>query len=301
MPSTSLKAEQTTQRDLDIFENLYFHQVMSTDQISVSLCSSMVNLVALRSRLRKLVRGGFINVIRTASDEPNVFVLGQGGMNELSDQRHFLWRRIRTSRSTRTLLDHDKAVTDFTLTMQFSARDNHEPAAVIYERSILERSDNEKMQQHRGWQASFHHPDYGSQHNFWVKPDRLFGFRFSHRPANRNERYYVAEIDRGTMDYVADFTQPSILRKLLAYEATIANGLLKEHFNIPHPYMLFIGKTEARRDRSVELAMKHVVNDDAAKAMLFAAQPPSPSFAGYTHVSDMEWINGLGVRVQYPI
>lgn len=136
----------------------------------------------------------------------------------------------------------------------------------------------------------------------WVKPDRFIGIKFHDRPDNQNARYFAIEIDRGTMPLEANNLQKaSILRKLLTYQATHQNDVLKDLFVIPHAYTLFLTTGPRRRDNMVKLAQTTVTDDRAAKAMLFAVQPPAPTVCNHIDVSSIGWINGRGEEMRLPL
>ena len=141
--------------------------------------------------------------------------------------------------------------------------------------------------------AAHRHNDERLEH--WVKPDRFLAIEFADRPAGRNARNFAIEIDRGSMPLeAAILTKASILRKLLAYQATYNDKVLSAIFGIEHAYTLFLTSGRRRRDNMVSLARDTVTNRQAAKAMLFAVQPPAPTIDDTPDLSALTWINGLG-------
>ncbi len=165
---------------------------------------------------------------------------------------------------------------------------------------LINRSPRLDVRSHRGWPATFSHDGETLKH--WVKPDRFLGIKFCDRPANQNARYFAIEIDRGTMPLEANNLQKaSIFRKLLAYQATHLDGVLQEFFVIPHAYTLFLTTGPRRRNNMVRLAQTAVSDDRAARAMLFATQPPSPLVGSYTDLTSIEWINGRGEEMSFPL
>jgi hypothetical protein len=156
------------------------------------------------------------------------------------------------------------------------------------------------VRSHRGWPVTFRYRDDRVEH--WVKPDRFVGIAFSDRPANRNVRNFSIEIDRGSMPLTATSLQKaSILRKLLAYQATHNDDVLREIFGIEHAYTLFLACGRRRRDNMVTLAREIVQSDRAAASMLFAVQPPAPSVGDTPDLSALTWINGLGNETRLPL
>jgi len=294
-------AEKLTARDKNIFADLYVHKIMSTPQIGAIHAHSETHLNTVEQRLLKLCRAGYIALLETIRGDMKHFMLLQKGMNELAEEGLFPDRKIRFKEPSLLFRSHDLSVTDFTIVLSFSARDFLEPASLIDELAIFSRSSNDNIRAKRGWQVSISHSQYGRKQGHWVKPDKTLGIHFLDRPHGRNERYYLIEIDKDTMPLTGIIERPTILRKLLAYEVTIASRSLLDHFTIRHPYVLFIAPSDARRDNMIDLALSHVHDATAATAMLFAVQPRSPSINRYTHVTDMEWINGKGVQACFPM
>ena len=92
----------------------------------------------------------------------------------------------------------------------------------------------------------------------------------------------------------ATLEKASILRKLLAYQATINDNVLRAIFGMEHAYVLFLASGRRRRDNMVRLAQSAVTNKRAAQAMLFAVQPPAPTLGNTPDLSALSWKNGLG-------
>lgn len=290
---------QLTDRDLDLFTDLYNHGLLNTKQIAAIHSPSETHRRRLQRRLQKLREAELIHYLKTPVDEPREYVLAQRGMNALANARSFAPKRISIPRSSRSYRTHDLALSDFTVSMDLHVR-SLEQAQLIDELSLIHRSPRLDVRSHRGWPVAFSHNGETFEH--WVKPDRFLGIKFYDRPDNQNARYFAIEIDRGTMPLEANSLQKaSIFRKLLTYQATHQNEVLKDLFVIPHAYTLFLTTGHRRRDNMVKLAQTIVTDDRAAKAMLFAVQPPSPTVCSHTDVSGIEWINGRGEEMRLPL
>lgn len=295
----AISEPQITDRDLDIFTDFYTHVLLNSDHLAAIHGNSDGHRRRLRRRIQKLREAGYIKDLKTPIDRPKEFVLAQRGMNALSDARSFAPKRMSTPRSTRQFRHHDLALSDFTVAVDLLVR-SLESARLIDELELIHRSPRLDVRSHRGWPVSFRHEENTLEH--WVKPDRFLGIEFADRPTNQNVRYFAIEIDRGTMPLQASsLHKASILRKLLAYQATHVDAVLQEHFVIPHAYTLFIAPGRRRRDNMVKLAQEVVRHDRAAEAMLFAVQPPAPSVGQYADLSALQWINGRGEGVELPL
>lgn len=288
-----------TDRDLDLFTDLYTHGLLNTEQIAAIHSPTGTHRRRLQRRLQKLREAELIHYLKTPIDEPREYVLSQRGMNALSNARSFAPRRVSIPRSSRSYRTHDLALSDFTVSIDLYVR-SLEQARLIDELSLIHQSPRLDVRSHRGWPVSFTHDGETLEH--WVKPDRFLGIKFDDRPANQNARYFAIEIDRGTMPLEASsLNKASILRKLLAYQATHQNDVLREIFVIPHAYILFLTTGKRRRDNMARLAQQIVIDDRAAKAMLFAVQPPAPTVGDTPDLSQLTWINGRGREAALPL
>ena len=288
-----------TDRDLDIFSDFYSHNLLNTNHLASLYCHSEAHKRRLRRRLLKLLEAGYLQRLKTPVDQPRDYVLSQSGMNALSSARHVAPRRISIPRSARSYRDHDLALSDFTVSMDLFVR-SLDGARLVNELELIHRSNRLDVRSHRGWPVSFRYRDEQVEH--WVKPDRFIGIEFRDRPANRNGRNFSIEIDRGSMPLQATSLQrASILRKLLAYQATHTDNVLREIFGIEHAYTLFLTGGRRRRDNMVTLAREIVQSDRAASSMLFAVQPPSPSVGDTPDLSALTWLNGRGEEVSLPL
>ena len=288
-----------TDRDLDIFEDHYRHALLSTDHLTAMHCHSEVHKHKIRGRVRKLRKAGFIKLLPSAINEPNVSVITQPAMNALATHRHFPPKRISIPRSTKQYRSHDLALADFTVTFDLFAR-SLEGVQMIDELSLVHRSPRFDVRSHRGWPVSFSHE--GIRNDHWVKPDRFLGLKFESRPDNQNARYYAIELDHGSMPIkAASMEKASIQRKLLAYQSTYAQKLLQELFAIPYAYVLFVCPSDRRRNNMIAAAQELVTSDKAAQSMLFVTQPKKPSVGDFADLTTLDWIDGTGQSVDLPL
>jgi hypothetical protein len=288
-----------TDRDLDIFSDFYKHHLLNTNHLASLHCHSEGHKQRLRRRLQKLLQAGYLQRLKTPIDQPRDYILSQRGMNALSNARHFAPRRINNPRSARSYRDHDIALSDFTVSMDLFVR-TLAGAELINELELIHRSPRLDVRSHRGWPVSFRHDN--ERHEIWVKPDRFIAIKFADRPAHQNVRTFAIEIDRGSMPLeTVTMQKASILRKLLAYQATHHDKVLREIFGIEHAYTLTLTSGRRRRDNMVALAANTLRSAPVAKSMLFAVQPPTPSVGDTPNLSELTWINGLGEEAALPL
>ncbi len=288
-----------TNRDYDIFTDFYKHSLLNTNHLASLHCHSEGHKQRLRRRLQRLLRAGYLTRLKTPIDQPRDYVLSQRGMNALSNARHVPPRRMNIPRSARSYRNHDLALSDFTVSMDLFAR-SLQGVSLINELKLIHRSPRLDVRAYRGWPVTVRNT--AERLEFWVKPDRFLGVEFANRPAGRNARYFAIEIDRGSMPLkAAILTKASIFRKLLAYDATHHNKVLRAIFGIEHAYTLFLTTGRRRRDNMVQLCRDIVTNRQTAKSMLFAVQPASPTIGAIPDLSKQIWINGLGEEIGLPL
>ena len=294
-------AREITERDINFFADLYVHRLMNLRQKGSIHAHSTTHLNTIEQRLTKLCRAGYIAELKVSRGDDPQYMLLQKGMDVLTAERDYPDRTIYFEEPSKLFRDHDLHVTDVTISMALSTIRCGEPATLIDQYEIISRAVDADVRANNGWRTSLSHPQHGVKKNFLVKPDKVLGYYFPHRPMNKNVRYYVIEVDRSTMALKDDLQHASILRKLLAFERTFQDAVLKSHFSIWHPYFLFFTTSIERRNHMASLAQREVVDDDAAKAMLFAVQPPPPSYSSYTKMTDIEWIDGRCVQRCFPM
>ena len=288
-----------TDRDLDIFADFHTHNLLNTNHLAALYCHSEGHKQRLRRRLQKLLQSGYLQRLKTPVDQPRDYVLSQRGMNALASARHVVPRRIVTPRSARSYRDHDTCLSDFTVYLDLAVRALPH-ARLVNELELISRSPRLDVRAHRGWPVTV--TRHGDSRHHWVKPDRFTAIQFADRPANRNERTFAIEIDRGSMPQTAStLDKASIERKLLALQATSDHDVLREIFGIEHAYTLFLTSGRRRRDNMVSLCRDTVTNHHAAKSMLFAVQPPAPTIGETPDISATAWINGLGEETALPL
>ena len=288
-----------TDRDYDIFTDFYNHSLLNTNHLASLHCHSEGHKQRLRRRLQKLLQAGYLKRLKTPIDQPCDYVLSQRGMNALSNARHVAPRRMSVPRSARSYRAHDIALSDFTVSMDLFVR-SLKGARLVNELELIQRSPRLDVRSHRGWPVSFRYRDERLEH--WVKPDRFVAIEFAEKPANRNVRNFAIEIDRGSMPLEAStLHKASILRKLLAYQATHTDKVLSAIFGMEHAYTLFLTTGIRRRNNMVALCRVTLTNRQIAKAMLFAVQPPTPTIGDTPDLSALSWINGLGEDTVLPL
>ena len=303
MPTTSMVAETVTARDLDIFSHLYTHELLNLTQLGALYSTSAVHQRTLERRLRKLVAGGYVAELDTPRGVDPDYMLNQRGMDELTkyNRDRFRKRDLPQPQRSEILRPHDLATSDFTLSHELTARDYYEGATIIPERSILERAKNRLILARRGWQVDINHPTYGEKKGHWMQPDAFQGFQFLTRPIGGNERYYITEIDRGTMPLRGSLKDATIRRKLLAIEATVASGVLREKFDVDFAYFLFVAPGYRRCRNIAEEANTVLTDIDARMAVRFTVQPSRPTFDDYRDVTKLKWIDCDGNQSMLPM
>jgi len=135
----------------------------------------------------------------------------------------------------------------------------------------------------------------GKFHHHHIKPDYL-----GHFPDQRigRSRFSVTEFDTSSEPrQMKRFTtaRATPLLKLVAYAATIENGLLDKYFGIRDCTVEFVFCSSQRRDNVLDLALETLHDTDIAKRFVFGAAPPCPT----TDRHALRQSNGVTAEVRW--
>jgi hypothetical protein len=87
----------------------------------------------------------------------------------------------------------------------------------------------------------------------YVIPDKIFGIRNLELPEGRNRKFFFLEADRGTMPVVrAGLDKSSLLRKLIGYGFTYADGLHRQFYGLPNFRVLAVVPARQRIHSIIE-------------------------------------------------
>ena len=106
---------------------------------------------------------------------------------------------------------------------------------------------------------------------YYAIPDKIFGIRNLELPEGENRKFFFLEADRGTMPVVRpDLDKSSLLRKLILYGFTHADGLHRQYYGLPHFRVLTVVPTRQRIGTILAAHKQHTKNLVPAGLCLFA-------------------------------
>ncbi|HEX8077376.1 MAG TPA: replication-relaxation family protein [Chthoniobacterales bacterium] len=217
---------QLTTRDIDIIRRIARHRFLNSVQITQLVSGS--HQQTLR-RLQALYHHGYLDRPRCQIDhfhqlgtKPMVYGVTRRGARVLNagndvqaQQRRWT---LNNAMATRMFLDHTLQVADvmiaFELACRRAARATFVRADELSLTSVFEDSASFR------WNVSF------AGEEITVIPDAVFALDLERDDGRRERVHYFLEADRGTMPVIRKkLRQTSLLRKLLAYEATWSQGV----------------------------------------------------------------------------
>lgn len=292
-----------TDRDLRIFEYLYTYLKLDFDQLSYLEKVSPANRKRLRQRLLTLSRAGCIHTFTGSLGKPPIFALLDKGIDiylrskiQDEDSSDFKPRRITRPRhkDAEKIRRHEIGISELAM-IQAHAAAADPTGFFVCHRDIFQTASESAIRSLHKWPVPVEWQD--EMNAFWLAPDFLAGTGFSNRPEGKNVRFFSYEIDCSSETQKPNTPLArgqSILRKLLTYEVTIEQDLLKEFLGIDYLTPLFVFETEKRRDNAVELAQEVLSSRRVKGQILFGLRPERPTASSVPDFAALPWINGHG-------
>lgn len=220
---------QLTPRDVEIIRRVFEHRFLSSAQIGHLTPGSRQQTLR---RLQALYHHGYLDRPRCQIDHfhqlgtrPIVYGLGKRGVSLVASDSQ-LQRSRWTSKNAaakRLFLDHTLNVSEVVMAFELACRDRSDVVFIPgHSLSLPEGSRNHGALR---WKVSF------AGEEVTVIPDAVFALDFQSQNGRRERIHYFLEADRGTMPVIRrKLRQTSLLRKLLAYEATWVQGVHRTVF-----------------------------------------------------------------------
>ncbi|MBI5767646.1 MAG: replication-relaxation family protein [Verrucomicrobia bacterium] len=215
---------QLTPRDLEIFQHIARHRFLSSRQIVMLVGGSAQHIL---KRLQRLFHHGYLDrpraQVRYFSEDgsrPLVYALTSTGARALPEDR----RPARAdNRNVKQLyIEHSLLVADVVIAFARACATPGTPRIVHEDGLGIGKSAGATFK----WVVTVRHHD--STKRVGVVPDRVFALD-SHTSGER--QLFFIEADRATMPVArSSLAQSSLLRKLLAYEATWREGVHRQRF-----------------------------------------------------------------------
>jgi len=231
------------------------YRFMTSEQIT-RLNHSMGTITTVRSRLRDLVAGEYINetVIPTKKRlSQNIYAIGTKGARYLENHVGVEVKKFYEPQEFEDLeyafMWHVLQLNDFII----SAKRVEEVNTGWYLDSFmhdLEMEDKkirfEAMKQYTVWNGK-EDVVKEKKESTWVHPDGVLFFRKKMETGKIRQAVYFVELDRGTE------ATGVIREKIRKYYYAITSGVLAKHFDIPHIHGILFTTTSKSGDRVKEL------------------------------------------------
>jgi len=237
------RALHLTTRDIEILRQIARHRFLDSRQISLLAGGSQQQVLR---RLQRLFHHGYLDrphaQVRYFSEDgsrPMVYALASAGTRAIAVSGH---RRHRyENRNLKQLyMQHTLQVSDVMVAFTRATRSAKAPRLLLEEDLAPDKSPSNAFQ----WAVTVKHREESKR--VGIFPDRVFALE----SLDKGERiFYFVEADRGTMPVTRrSLNQSSIMRKLLAYEATWSQKIPESRFGIKRFRVLFVTTTPERVD-----------------------------------------------------
>jgi len=240
-----------TQRDFEILRQVARHRFLDSQQITLLIEGSPQQVLR---RLQRLFHHGYLDrphaQVRYFSEDgsrPMVYALASAGARAIAvpgQRRH----RYDNRNLKQLYMQHTLQVSDVMVAFTRATRSAKAPRLLLEEDLAPDKSPSKAFQ----WAATVKHRNESKR--VGIFPDRVFALE----SPNQTERiFYFVEADRATMPITRrSLSQSSIIRKLLAYEATWSQKIHESRFGTKRFRVLFVTTTPERVDHLVTACSK---------------------------------------------
>lgn len=242
---------QLADRDREIIRLVQRHRFLRSSHI-VALTGGSPQ--QLSRRLKLLYHHGYLERPRAqleyyhrAGSRHIVYGLGNKGGTLLKRELGVAFRPVSWEEKNRAVgrmfLEHALLVSDVMVALELACRASGR-IRLLYDDQLALHSELQPFQ----WKVKTR-----GGLKLGVVPDRVFALEYPDRNSQSQRVYFFLEADRGTMPVMRrTFSQTSFYRKLLAYEATWTQNLLRTHFGIRRFRVLTVTTCAARVKSLVE-------------------------------------------------
>jgi hypothetical protein len=254
-------AFRLTDDDVAIIRQLARHRFLRSTHIAALVGRS---LDRTNDRLSKLFHAGYIDRpraqldrFRTAGLSHFVYALADRGARLLIEHDGIDFPNPEWSRKNhearRPFIEHQLEIMDFYVGLQCAAHDRGD-MRVLHPADIIAASPRATQQSRDPFALKVQLSDHGTRYDIGLIPDLIFGLRF----ADGDRRFYMVEIDRGTMPIVRrDLTQTSFEKKMRAYLAAHAIHVHTRQFGWK-TFRVLVVTTDRHRMRSMIQALRQL-------------------------------------------
>jgi len=288
-------AFRLTDDDVLIVRHIARHRFLRSTHIAALIGRS---LDRTNDRLAKLFHAGYLDRPRaqldyypTSGSAPIAYALADRGARLLADRYGLLFSNIEWSRKNREagrpFIEHQLGVTDFHLALQLAARERPD-LRVIHADELSAAFSAPPAQGRNAFSLKAKVSQRGLTRERSVVPDLVFGLALP----NASRRYFMVEIDRGTMPVVRrNPSQTSFEQKMRAYLSAYGSRQHEQRFGW-QSFRVLVVTTDDHRTRSMMEALRtlRVPHSPAASLFLFATAEQLRTSDPLAHA----WRDGTG-------
>lgn len=256
--SPDVRPCRLTTRDVNVLRLVHRHRFLRSSHLHALIGGSRQQLLR---RLQLLYHHGQLERPRTqldyfhrAGSQAIVYGLGNRGVAALRECLARDDRQVAAVASRlvgRLFLEHALLVSDVMVALE-TACDSHGHARFMDSAEISLTAETRRLSERFRWSVKLN----GSQ-KLGVIPDRVFALEFRDGDGSSRRVLFFVEADCGTMPVTRrSFAQSSFHRKLLAYEATWAQGIHQSRFGIHRFRVLTVTSSPERVQHLAEACRK---------------------------------------------
>lgn len=220
-----------TVRDVEIVRRVLEYRFLSSKQIARLVPGSRQQTLR---RLQSLFHHGYLDRPRCQIDHfhqigtrPMVYGLGNKGAAVLNDRIGLPSRRLdwnsKNGCAKRLFLDHTLQVAEVLIAFELACRQRGDTVFIPHHQLPFQNTSTAASPLR--WKVPLHGQE------ITIIPDGLFALELTNERGQIERIHYFVEADRGTMPVARKkLTQTSLLRKLLAYEATWTGAIHRTVF-----------------------------------------------------------------------
>jgi DNA-binding Lrp family transcriptional regulator len=264
-----------TDDDVAIVRHLARHRFLRSTHIAALVGRSVD---AVNGRLKGLFHHGYIDRPRAQLDfyptgsAPMAYALADRGARLLIERDGIEFANVEWSRNNRRagrpFIEHQLAIVDFYVALQIALRTRGE--RLIHPDELVADFPDQTFSTGNPFALRAKVPHQGVLQEVGVVPDLAFGIAL---PGGAH-RYFMVEIDRGTMSVVrANFLQTSFERKMHAYLAAHAAQAHERRFGW-NTFRVLTVTTDEHRLHSMQTALRelHVPHSPGTSLFFFTTR-----------------------------
>jgi hypothetical protein len=288
-----------TDDDIVIVRLLARHRFLRSTHIAVLVGRS---LDRTNDRLKGLFHHGYVDrplaqldYYPTSGSAPMVYALANRGARLLIDRYGIVFANVEWSRKNREagrpFIEHQLEIVDFQVGLAL-ATSGRSDVRLVHAEEMVPTFPDQTYTQRNPFALRAKISEHGTMREVGLVPDFIFGLALS----GGSHRYFVVEIDRGTMPVVrTNFLQTSYERKMRAYITAYAANEHERHFGWK-PFRVLTVTTDQFRLQTMMKALQnlHVPHSPGGQLFYFTTRADLATSNPLSH----SWCDGRGREVR---